>query len=161
MKKTLTLILALALSLGLSAQTFAADPINQDTDPKTQDVEVSTSIEPSYEVVIPADVRVEFNATSTPFGQVGLSKAKLEPNHQVKVKMEYDKKMENKEDTNKYISYFVKNASTGYEYLGSAFYSPNNYTDLSIEISQSAWDGAYAGEYSDTITFTVSYEAKP
>ena len=33
-------------------------------------------------------------------------------------------------------------------------------TELSIHITANDWNAAYAGEYSDTVTFTVSYEDK-
>ena len=33
-------------------------------------------------------------------------------------------------------------------------------TELTICITADAWNAAYAGDYSDTVTFTVSYEAK-
>lgn len=154
MKKLIALILALVLALSLSVTAFAAE-ISQDSDPKTADVTVTTSIDPTYTVTIPANVDVAFNATSTSFGSITLAAAQIDPGYAVKVELNASGTLKNAADTGKTITYTVNDkvgVFTSAEYL-----TAGDSTALTIDIAQEAWDAAFAGDYSDTVTFTVSY----
>lgn len=154
MKKLTALVLTLALTLSLSVTAFAAE-INQDSDQKSTDVTVTTSIDPTYTVTIPANTTVAFNATSTSFGSIKLDAAQIDPDHVVKVELSASGTLKNQADENKTIAYTIKDgaeAFTSAEYL-----TAGDSTALTIDITQAAWDAAYAGQYSDTVTFTVSY----
>lgn len=154
MKKWIALFLTLALTLSLPVTAFAAE-INQDSDPKTADATVTTSIEPTYIVTIPGNVQVEFNATSTKFGAIELAAAQIAPGYAVKVTLSASGKLKNEADQTKTIAYTV-NSEDG-AFSSKEYQNKGDSTDLTIDITQAAWDSAYAGNYSDTVTFTVSY----
>ena len=154
MKKIIAILLTLILTLSLSATAFAAE-IKQDSDPKTANVEVTTSIEPTYTVTIPSNTKVEFNAETTSFGAVTLAAAQIDPGYAVKVELNTDGTLENQADTSKTIAYTVNDANGAFtvaEYTTAGEKSP-----LTINITKDAWNAAFAGEYKDIVTFTVSY----
>lgn len=154
MKKWIALFLTLALTLSLPVTAFAAE-INQDSDPKTADATVTTSIEPTYTVTIPGNVQVEFNATSTNFGTIKLAAAQIAPGYAVKVELDASGELKNQADETKTIAYAVNSADGAFE--SAEYQDEGDSTALTIDITQAAWDAAYAGNYSDTVTFTVSY----
>ena len=61
MKKVFAVILTVALLMSISVTAFAANTTGGEAD-------ITTSIDPTYTVTIPADVNVQFNATETAFG---------------------------------------------------------------------------------------------
>lgn len=158
MNKFLALVLALALALPLSVTAFATE-INQDSDLKEADVTVTTTIEPTYTVTIPEDVQVTFNETSTDFGAVKLTAAQIDPDHAVTVTLSASGALKNQADKTKTIAYTV-NSKDG-AFTSAQYRNKGDSTDLTIDITQEAWDAAYAGTYSDTVTFTIAYEAAP
>lgn len=154
MKKWIAMLLTLALALALSVTAFAAE-IDQDSDPQEADVKVTTSIEPTYTVTIPEDVQVEFNATSTQFGTVELTDAQLDPEYVVTVTLSASGELKNEADETKTIAYAVN--SQGEAFSSAEYQDEGDSTDLTIDITQAAWNAAYAGDYSDIVTFTISY----
>lgn len=155
MKKLTAIVSAFALTLTLSANAFAAG-INQDSDPKTSDVEVKTSISPTYTVTIPANTTVTFNRLSTSFGSVKLDAAQINPGYAVKVELNASGKLKNQADNNKTIAYTI-NDKNGKAFTAQQYTAAGQETPLTIDITQAAWNAAFAGSYSDTVTFTVSY----
>lgn len=155
MKKSIAILLTLILTLSLSATAFAAE-IKQDSDPKTADVEVTTSIEPTYTVTIPSNATVEFNAETTSFGAVTLDAAQIDPGYAVKVELNTDGTLENQADTTKTIAYTVNDAS-GAAFTAAEYTKAGENTPLTINITKDAWNAASAGDYKDIVTFTVSY----
>lgn len=158
MNKFLALVLALALALPLSVTAFATE-INQDSDPKEADVEVTTTIQPTYTVTIPEDVQVTFNETSTDFGTIELTAAQIDPDHAVTVTLSASGTLKNRADKTKTIAYTVNSADG--VFTSAKYQNKGDSTALTIDITQAAWDAAYAGTYSDTVTFTIAYEAAP
>lgn len=154
MKKWIALFLTLALTVSLPVTAFAAE-INQDSDPKTAKATVTTSIEPTYTVTIPGNVQVEFNATSTKFGTIELAAAQIDPGYAVKVELDASGKLKNEADQTKTIAYTVNSGDGAFS--SQEYQNEGDSTDLTINITQAAWNAAYAGNYSDTVTFTVSY----
>ena len=158
MKKFIALTLVSALALSVSVTAFAAQ-INQDTpEPKKTDAVIKTSIAPTYTVTIPADVTVEFNAETTTFGQIKLDSAQIEPDKCIKVSLTTDGELNNKVDKAKVIPYTVKSGENSF--TSANYLSAGDSTDLTINIATDDWNKAYAGEYTDTVTFEVSYENK-
>ncbi|MCD7762992.1 MAG: hypothetical protein LUI14_07300 [Lachnospiraceae bacterium] len=153
MKKTmLSLILSLALVLSMSTIAFA--DVTQDSDPKTGTTTISTSITPTYTVTIPADTTIAFNATSTSIGNITLSSAQLDPGYAVKVSASAGA-LENAADASKTIPYALN--SDGSAFTSAQFTAKGEYAALTVDITEDDWNNAYAGSYSDTITFTVEY----
>lgn len=158
MKKVISVALVSALALSASVTAFAAT-ITQDTsDPKTTDTVISTSVKPTYTVTIPADVNVPFNAETTSFGQIKVDSAQIDPDKCIKVSLTTDGKLKNNVDETKVIPYTVKSGENAF--TSATYLKAGDSTDLTINIATDDWNKAYAGEYSDTVTFEVSYENK-
>lgn len=156
MKKLTALVLTLVFTLSLSMTAFAAQ-ISQGSNPGTADVEVTTSIAPTYTVTIPSNTSVIFQTLSTSFGTVKLEAAQIDPGYAVRVQLTADGKLENQADNDKTIAYSVKAGDS--DFTQADYTTAGQKTDLTIEIEEDAWNSAYAGSYSDTVVFTVSYVA--
>ncbi len=152
MKKVFAVILAVALMATMSVTAFAANTTGGDAD-------ITTSIAPTYTVTIPADVSVQFNATETDFGAIEVTASQIHPNKCIKVALSSDGKLENGTDNTKVLPYAIKDAD-GNAFTEATYLNEGDKTELSIHITADDWNAAYAGEYSDTVTFTVSYEDK-
>ena len=152
MKKLFALILTVCLLATMSVSAFAANTTGGDAD-------ITTSIAPTYTVTIPADVNVAFNATETAFGAIEVTSAQIHPDKCIKVALASDGKLENSIDATKVIPYAIKD-STGAAFASATYLTEGDKTELSIHITANDWNAAYAGEYSDTVTFTITYEDK-
>ena len=152
MKKVFAVILTIALLMSLSVTAFAANTTDGTAD-------ITTNIAPTYTVTIPADVNVVFNATETAFGTIVVTASQIHPNKCIKVELTSDGKLENGIDATKVIPYAIKD-SEGSAFTSATYLTEGDKTELSIHITDADWNAAYAGEYSDTVTFTVSYEDK-
>ena len=152
MKKLFALILTVCLLAAMATTAFAANTTDGDAD-------ITTSIDPTYTVTIPADVNVAFNATETAFGAIEVTASQIHPDKCIKVELTSDSKLENSIDATKVIPYAIKD-STGAAFTSATYLTEGDKTELSIHITADDWNAAYAGDYSDTVTFTVSYEDK-
>lgn len=148
MKKLAAFTLALALSAALSTTAFADD--------NNRSVEVKTHIDPTYTVTIPANTTVNFNAVDTSFGKIKLTAAQLDPNKSVEVALSASGTLKNKADTGKTLAYKILNGNT--EFTSATYTTAGESTELTIHIAQDAWNKAFAGDYADTVTFTISYK---
>lgn len=154
MKNLFTAILSVCLIMSLSVTAFASK-IDQDSGSGSTNVTVSTSIDPTYTVTIPANTSVTFNALSTSFGAISLDAAQLDPGYAVKVKLSASGTLKNSADKSKTIAYAINAGSVAFS--EELYQTAGDKTELTIDITQDAWDAAYAGSYSDTVVFTVSY----
>ena len=152
MKKLLALILTVALIASMSVTAFAENTTGGDAD-------ITTSIAPTYTVTIPADVNVQFNATETAFGTIEVTASQIHPDKCIKVALATDNELNNAIDNTKVIPYAIKD-SEGAAFTSATYLTEGDKTELSIHITANDWNAAYAGDYSDTVTFTVSYEDK-
>lgn len=152
MKKIFALILTVVTLATMSVTAFAANTTGGEAD-------ITTSIEPTYTVTIPANTNVNFNATETAFGAIEVTASQIHPNKCIKVELTSDGKLENSIDATKVIPYAIKD-SEGAAFTSATYLTEGDKTELSIHITAEDWNAAYAGDYSDTVTFTVSYEDK-
>ncbi len=152
MKKIFALILTVCLLASMSVTAFAANTTGGKAD-------ITTSIAPTYTVTIPADVNVQFNATETAFGTIEVTASQIHPDKCIKVALATDNELNNAIDNTKVIPYAIKD-SEGAAFTYATYLTEGDKTELSIHITANDWNAAYAGEYSDTVTFTVSYEDK-
>ena len=152
MKKLFAIVLTFALLASLSVTAFATNTTGGEAD-------IPTSIDPTYTVTIPADVNVAFNATETAFGTIEVTASQIHPDKCIKVALATDKELNNAIDNTKVIPYAIKD-SEGAEFNFATYLTEGDKTELSIHITADDWNAAYAGDYSDTVTFTVSYEDK-
>ena len=152
MKKLFALILAVVMIATMSTTALATNTTGGEAD-------ITTSIDPTYTVTIPANTTVAFNATETDFGAIEVTASQIHPNKCIKVELTSDGKLENSIDATKVIPYAIKD-SEGAAFTSATYLTEGDKTELSIHITAEDWNAAYAGEYSDTVTFTVSYEDK-
>lgn len=155
MKRWITGLLALTMTAVLATSTAFAAEINQDTGAQSADTTISINIAPAYTVTIPEDVSVIFNETSTDFGKIELTDAKINPGYAVQVDLKSSGALKNAEDSTKTIEYVV-NSEAGV-FTAAQYDAAGESTALTIDITEEAWNTAHAGQYSDTVTFTVSY----
>lgn len=69
--------------------------------------------------------------------------------------MEASGSLKNQADNTKTIAYTVSDGSGAFE--RAQYQAVGDSTALTIDIDQAAWDMAFAGSYTDTVTFIVSY----
>ena len=150
MKKVFALILTVCLLASMSVTAFAANTEGGDAD-------ITTSIDPTYTVTIPASTTVVFNATETAFGAIEVTASQIHPNKCIKVTLNTDSKLENSINSYKVIPYAIKD-SAGNVFTSATYLTEGDKTELSIHITADNWNAAYAGDYSDTVTFTITYE---
>ena len=152
MKKLFALILAVVMIATMSVTALAANTTGGFTT-------ITIDIAPTYTVTIPANTTVAFNATKTAFGAIEVTTSQIHPNKCIKVALSSDGKLENSIDATKVIPYAIKD-SEGAAFTSATYLTEGDKTELSIHITANDWNAAYAGEYSDTVTFTVSYVDK-
>ena len=119
---------------------------------------ISVDIQPAYLVTIPADVKVVSGQENTDFGSVKLDKAQLEPDKCIKVTLISDNLLKHKKDKTKTLAYTInEKTDEGTVYTSAEYFAAGEKTDLTIGISKDEWEKAYAGNYSNTVTFKIEY----
>lgn len=162
MKKLLSATLAAALCLSASSAVFAADTqINESTaDPKNANTTITASKPATYTVVIPESATAEYDVEDNTIGDIVYASGNLEPNAKVTVELTGASDFTNDKDSNSKIPYSIE--SNGTVFTAADF--PENTADgtkvpLSVKITKSDWAEAKAGQYTATLTFTVTYTA--
>lgn len=155
MKKIIALILALCLLCG--AVAFATE-INQDSTSQSAETILTTTIEESYTLTIPATLNIAYGATETDM-PLTVSNYRLKSTNQLKLRQSWDGALEN--ESGNTISYSLKygNADVSSN-TNPVTFDANGTKNLVVTIAQSAWNSAAPGTYTDTVTFTVSIAAK-
>ncbi len=151
--------IAFAASVLMIASAFTAEANAEDN----RNAVITTQIDPAYIVTIPTDLNVPFNSVNTDFGAVQLESAQVEPNKCVKVTLISDNALENTADPSKTIPYTVCEGTAdnvGGVYTSAKYLVRGDKTDLTVSITQDDWNNAYAGEYTDTVTFQIEYADK-
>ena len=80
---------------------------------------------------------------------------RLEPDKTVNVSVSASGKLKNSKDESKTIAYKIRDGNK--ECSTATYAESGNSTNLTLSIDKSEWDKAYAGSYSDTLVFTISY----
>lgn len=148
MKKFISAALALCFVLSLCITAFAAE--------EDRETIITTSIKPTYTVTVPADTTVEFNAAETDFGKIIVDAAQIEPNKYITVALTTDGALNNEADAAKELPYTITDVS-GTVFTSAKYNEKDQSTALKINITEADWAAAYAGSYSDKVTFTISY----
>ena len=148
MKKLASFALAFALCAACAAPVLAEE---------TKTTIITTSINPTYTVDIPANTAIAFNAASTTFDtKLGLSKAQLDPGSKVTVTAK-PTALKNDTDSSKTIP-FTLCKDDGTAFTSADFTNTSDKVELSVHIDQTAWNKAYAGNYTGSVTFEISYK---
>ena len=148
MRKFTAVLLSTMFVLGSFTSVMA-----QDSD--TKQTTISISVDPTYMVTIPANTTIKSGEQSSSLGKITIENVRLEPDKNVNVSVDASGKLKNTKDTSKTIPYKLM---TGDKAFKSASYTENSdNTMLTLLIDKSDWDKAYAGTYTDTLVFTISY----
>lgn len=163
MKKLFSIALALVLTFAFSATAFAAE-VNQDTTPKTGDTQISFEVSPTYTITIPATIElnkdttdgVKYIGNGTISAEAGL---RLEEGKQIEVTLtSCDYLLDTAASATYKLPYTVNAGETPITDATTpvaTFTTENNATVQSSVLTFTAGDPTYAGDYSDTVTFTV------
>lgn len=158
MKKTLSALLAVLLLSLVTVPSFAAPaPATLNKENPVGSVKISTGEgkQDEYELTIPADTEIPWEASSYAIGKVTATKMWLSPGKTVKVAVSSlnGSKLVNTLDSSKTIAYTL----TGAEQMA---FLPGDYMksyDLSVNIAEAEWQKAASGEHTDVLTFTAEY----
>ena len=153
MKKLFALILTVAMIATMSTTAFAANTTGGET-------EISFNVDPTYTVTIPATVeleRKEDNGTVTYENDYTIGAnagVRLKKNEYIEVTVASDLTMQTTEGATLAYSITTGGNSVANNGVVAEFATDKNAQSTTIHIA--ANDPDYAGEYKDTVTFTVA-----
>ena len=153
MKKLFALILAIALMATMSITAFAANTTGGST-------EVSFNVDPTYTITIPATVelqKVENNGTVTYENDYTIGAnagVRLKKNEYIEVTVASDFEMTTTEGATLAYTITAEDAAVANNGVVATFGTDKNAQSTTIHIA--ANDPDYAGEYKDTVTFTLT-----
>ena len=153
MKKLFALILAVVMIATMSTTAFAANTTGGST-------EVSFNVDPTYTVTIPATVelnKVEDNGTVTYENDYTIGAnagVRLKKNEYIEVTVASDFEMTTTEGAPIAYTITAEDAAVANNGVVATFGTDKNAQSTTIHIA--ANDPDYAGEYKDTVTFTVA-----
>ena len=156
MKKLFALILTVAMLATASVAAFAANTTGGST-------EVSFNVDPTYIITIPATVslqRVEDNGTVTYENDYTLTAeagVRLKKGEYIEVTVESDFTMTTDEEAT--LVYAITAGGNAVENNGVVAEFTTDKTEQTATIHISANDPDYAGEYKDTVTFTLTVKS--
>ena len=153
MKKIFALILTVAMLATMSVTAFAANTTGGST-------EVSFNVDPTYTVTIPATVelqKVEDNGTVTYENDYTIGAnagVRLKKNEYIEVTVASDFEMTTTEGATLAYTITAEDAAVATGGVVATFETNKSAQSTTIHIA--ANDPDYAGEYKDTVTFTVA-----
>ena len=156
MKKLIALILTVCLLATMSVTAFAANTTDGST-------EISFNVDPTYTITIPASVELEKKEDNgvvtyeNDYTIGAVAGVRLKNNEYIEVTVASDFTMETKEYA--WLNYEILDANgkkVENNDVVAEFETDKNAQSTTIHIA--ANDPDYAGEYKDTVTFTVSVE---
>ena len=153
MKKLFALILTVCLLASMSATAFAANTTGGST-------EVSFNVDPTYTVTIPATVelqKVEDNGTVTYENDYTIEASagvRLKKGEYIEVTVASDFEMTTTEGATLAYTITAEDAAVATGGVVATFGTDKNAQSTTIHIA--ANDPDYAGEYKDTVTFTLT-----
>lgn len=148
MRKFTAVLLSTMFVLGSFTSVMA-----QDSD--TKQTTISISVDPTYMVTISANTTIKSGEQSSSLGKITIENVRLEPDKNVNVSVDASGKLKNTKDTSKTIPYKLMNGDK--EFKSASYTENSDNTMLTLLIDKSDWDKAYAGTYTDTLVFTISY----
>ena len=159
MKKLFALILAVVMIATMSVTAFAAE-IGPGANASQGSTEVSFNVDPTYTVTIPATVelqKVEDNGTVTYENDYTIGAnagVRLKKNEYIEVTVASDFEMTTTEGATLAYTIIAEDAAVATGGVVATFGTDKNAQSTTIHIA--ANDPDYAGEYKDTVTFTVA-----
>ncbi|MGN1315434.1 MAG: hypothetical protein ACI4VW_00015 [Acutalibacteraceae bacterium] len=155
MKKVLSFTLALVMMLSVSITAFAGT-VDQDTVDKTGNTSITYDVSPSYTVTIPATVTLGDTAT------VKVENTMLKKGDEVNVKLtgtsEADDAFKVTTAQGAELTYTVKDGDTVINVGDTVLSCASQVNDTADLLFTAPASVQYAGDYTGTVTFTVSVE---
>jgi len=163
MKKILTLALVAALLTATGITAFAADTeVNQDTTPPTGAMTVNYTVDPAYTVVIPESVTLGDTAVTEQikiYGATENDNVVIGKGQKVNVALTASANNFNVANTDgDTVDYTVNGENTTAALASVAECTADDGTKNTDITFTKTGTAAYAGTYTDTLTFTVSLE---
>ena len=156
MKKLASFALAFALCTACAVPAFAEGTTSGTANPTSGKTTITTSIKPTYTVVIPSTTNITFDHADTDLnGTLHLSAAQLDPNYKVTISATANELVNQADDT-KTIQFTLREG--GNSFTSTAFTDTTKKVQLSAHIDQKAWNAAPAGNYEGSVTFKIAYE---
>ena len=160
MKKILTLALVGAMLSATGITAFAAN-VDQDTTPPTGTTNVTLSVAPSYTVTIPDSVTLDEQADGTYSNDavITATNIRLNSNKVISVTMKSDFLLENAQGAATLpYKLTINNSAIANDGTVATFDTNANLTlvQKSDTLHFTADKPTYAGDYSDTVTFTIA-----
>lgn len=159
MKKLFALILTVCLLATMSVTAFAAE-IGPGANASQESTEVSFNVDPTYTVTIPATValnKTEDNGTVTyenDYTIEAVAGVRLKKNEYIEVTVASDFEMTTTEGAT--LAYSITAGGNAVGTGGVVAEFETNKSAQSTTIHIAANDPDYAGEYKDTVTFTIA-----
>jgi hypothetical protein len=159
MKKLFALILTVALMATMSVTAFAAE-IGPEANASQGSTEVSFNVDPTYTITIPATVeleRQEDNGTVTYENDYTLTAeagVRLKKNEYIEVTVASDFEMTTTEGATLAYTITAEGAAVANNGVVATFETDKDAQPTTIHIA--ANDPDYAGEYRDTVIFTLT-----
>ena len=126
--------------------TISASAMSSNAAADNRNAVITTTVDPTYIVTIPADLEVELNEVNTDFGAITLESAQLAPKSAVRVTLISDYTLNHVEDDSKIIPYAInegKADAVGKAFASSDFTDAGQFVDLTVSITQDDWNHAY------------------
>ncbi|MGN0520780.1 MAG: hypothetical protein ACI4LB_08585 [Candidatus Fimenecus sp.] len=158
MKKTISVVLALTMLFALCVPAFAADEyIYKDTVPQTGDTDVVTTFDATtdetYTITYPATVSVAWGDTAAQDAKYTVTSAlRIGAKLTVKAEANAGGEMTNS-NTSDTLTFTVQNGAA------QDYPEVNNGVASSTTVTIADFSGAAVGEYTGTMTYTVTYTA--
>lgn len=167
MKRTLSFLLAMALAIALCATAMASDPL-----PIVRSVDITATVGETYTMNIPSNTSIPFDETSWDIGDIEITDSHIGPGRQITVTISGIStagagELSHTTDSSKKLAYTLKigPAATSTAAQATATNKTNFTADgkkpVYVQIAQTVWDAATAGEYKGTLTFTATYTSIP
>ena len=159
MKKLFALILAVVMIATISTTAFAAE-IGPEANASQGSTEVSFNVDPTYTVTIPATVelqKVEDNGTVTYENDYTLTAqagVRLKKGEYIEVTVASDFEMTTEQGAT--LDYTITKGGNAVTNNGVVAEFDTDKAEQTATIHIAANDPDYAGEYEDTVTFTVA-----
>ena len=156
MKKLITVLLALAMVASLSVTAFAADVT---TDGGQGSAEIGFGVDPTYTVTIPATVELQKKVDGdtvtyeNDYTIEAASGVRLKKNEYIEVTVTTDNEMETPEGAT--LAYTITKDDAALENNVVATFATDKAAQTST-IHIAAGDPDFAGDYKDTVTFTLT-----
>lgn len=118
---------------------------------------VSYTVNPSYTVMIPRSTTVEFNKLTESYGRILIEEAQIDEGKCIRVSLKTEGTLKNEANSNEIIPYKIVEEGKTTPFVSANYHTAGEATPLEFHINQKDWNKAAAGDYKDTVTFTISY----